>query len=189
MVKKTDSNSLGFIFGYKDTSSEKTSDGKTVFNVKFKSGISDKFPNKFKNFKDFWSQEILMGQTSQIYIQPEEFLSYFKHEFEDFFKNHIEFNKETFESRRYFFNYPINIEQYAALSSFSMAHLHLNLYQKWESDSVLSDTLSKSISEVFKNDPRPILEIYNDYKEVSAFIYDKEVSDSLGTHYTSKPKI
>lgn len=60
--------SLGFVFGYKETISNKENDGKTSFTVSFKHGVSKAFPSKFQKFKDFWSQEIVVGQISDIFI-------------------------------------------------------------------------------------------------------------------------
>ncbi|NCQ51554.1 hypothetical protein GW796_06615 [archaeon] len=44
----TKKESLGFIFGFKEISQNNNS-----ISVVFKSGISKKFPNKYKNSKDF----------------------------------------------------------------------------------------------------------------------------------------
>ena len=183
MKKEQNKNSLGFIFSYKASSLQKNETGNTLVTVSFQSGTSHKFPNKFKHFKDFWAQEIFEGQFSEIYINPTKFIEVFNREFNEFKKDindEYGFFKELFIQRKYSFNYPITIEQYGALYSFSSSHLYVNMYQKWENDIILTDSLKSTVGQVFKNDTRNILEIYNDYKKVSSYLYDKELGESLG---------
>jgi len=100
----TKKESLGFIFGFKEISQNNNS-----ISVVFKSGISKKFPNKYKNSKDFWGAEVLVGQYSDIYINPENFKKLFNVELKELTQDvsKKEFNYEQFEQRRYNFNYPI----------------------------------------------------------------------------------
>lgn len=167
--------SLGFLFGFKET--EKTADN--TFTVKFKSGSSKKFPSKYQKFKDFWATEIFAGQTSEIYINPTKFKEYVNIELKEV-EQDKSFFEEQYRNRRYYFDYDITFNQYAALNSFSMAHLHVNLYERWENDKVLSEVLDSTIGKEFKNDKRSMLEIYEDYKKVSDYIYNKEIAQSLG---------
>lgn len=193
MKQKPNPQSLGFVFGYKETTINKENDGKTSFIVSFKTGISKTFPSKFQKFKDFWSQEIVVGQVSDIFIQPLEFIEYFNKETKEFnHENNLLFNLANYEERRYFFEPFISFEQYGALQSFSMAHLYINMYQNWENNDVLSQTLEKTIGSFFLKDSRDVLTIYNQYKEVSAYIYEKETASALGDDVplsANKPKI
>lgn len=170
--------SLGFLFGYKETITKTTPDGKTVFHMNFKEGMSKKFPNKLKHMKDFWSQEIVEGQYSDLFIHPEQYLRHVANEVAEN-EEDLSFNQEMFTNRRYCFSYPITFEQYNALNCFSMARLHMSMYERWENDEVLSTALTTSIGEAFKHDSRPILAIYNDYKEVSNTIYHQEIKMAL----------
>ena len=61
-----------------------------------------------------------------------------------------------------------------------MAHLHMDIFKKWENESVLEKTLNETIGVYFKNDSRSILDIYRDYENVSVYIYNKEIEESLG---------
>ena len=61
-----------------------------------------------------------------------------------------------------------------------MAHLHMDIMKKWENDSVLEKTLNETIGVYFKNDSRPILEIYKDYQNVSTYLYNKDIQEALG---------
>lgn len=63
------------------------------------------------------------------------------------------------------------------------------MYQRWENDSSLSQTLEKTIGSFFENDSRTVLQIYEQYKEVSAYIYDKETSLALGEGIISNNKV
>lgn len=193
MKQKSNTQSLGFVFGYKETTVNKDNDSKTSFSVSFKNGVSKTFPSKFQKFKDFWSQEIVVGQVSDIFIQPLEFIEHFNKEIKEFnHENNLSFNLANYEERRYCFEPFISFEQYGALQSFSMAHLYINMYQNWENNDVLSQTLEKTIGSFFLKDSRDVLTIYNQYKEVSAYIYEKETASALGEHVpfnTNKPKI
>ncbi len=184
-MKKTEENknSLGFIFGFK----ESEQNGNSIV-VKFKSGISKKFPNKYKNFKDFYAMEILEGQTSDIYINPQNFKDFFNLEMKEFSGDRT-FSSEQFEQRRYYFDYPISKEQYSALNSFSMAHLHVNMYEKWENDDILRNALKETVGEYFKKDNRDVLDIYKSYQQVSEFIYNKEISAALGEPESTPKKM
>lgn len=178
MSKVEKKESLGFIFGCKETVKNIDENNKTSFSVKFIHGTSKKYPKKYEKYKDFYCQEVFVGAFSEIYFNPELFKQAFNHELKEHQEN--SFYKETFENRRYYFNYPITEEQYASLSSFSMAHLHMDIVKKWENESVLEKTLNETIGVYFKNDSRPILDIYRDYENVSVYIYNKEIEESLG---------
>lgn len=190
-MKKEENKSLGFLFGFKDS----TKNNDNSFTIKFKNGIATKFPAKYKNMKDFWSQEIFEGQKSDVYINPEVFKKAFELEISEINKD-LNYFKQQFQERRYFFDYDITEIQYFSLTSFSMAHLHINPYEKWESDAILKKTLEETIGGKFTTGDRTILEIYNNYQETSEAIYNKETSDTLGNTYIentsqnlSKPKL
>lgn len=174
--------SLGFLYGYKETKME---DGK--FSVFFKRGFSEKYPKKFEKFKDFWSEQIFLGQTSNLFLNPKEFIEAFKIELKE-----QEQYRSDFEKRKYLFNYDINFDQYKVLNAFSMAFLHVNMYQTWETEKVLENVLEQTIKKEFINDKRGLLEIYNDFKKTSEVIYNKEISEALGEFFipeeTSTPK-
>jgi len=193
MKKDKKQESLGFIFGYKDGSQSKNENNQNVIRISFKSGISKKFPSKYENFKDFWAQEIFVGQTSDIYVNLDYFKEAFNQELKeitDNLKSEHSYYKEVFEQRKYYFDYDINAEQLAGLTSFSMAHMHIP-YQKWENEQVFEQALKECIGDLFKKENRTILEIYNNYKDVSEYIYNKETADALGEPIVnaSKPKM
>lgn len=190
MTKKTHHTSLGFVFGYKE-SNESIVDGKTIFNIKFKEGLSKNFPNKFKHFKDFWSEEILVGQSSQLFIHPQSYLGFFKDSLAEFtHQDNVNFSQDIFTSRRYLFDYDITFEQFSHLNSFSMAQMYCNLHEVWENDQVLSNTLSQAIGPLFKNDSRSLLGIYQQYKNICTLAYEQEISEALDTeHCVKKIKI
>lgn len=173
--KEEKNKSLGFLFGFKET--EKNNDNS--FTISFKSGISKKYPSKYSNKKDFWSEEIFEGQTTELYINPKILKQAFQLEMKDLAKNHS-FEEQRFNERKWFFDYSITLEQYFALTSFSMAHLHENLYKKWENDEVLTKVLQETIGNFFKNDTRDILSIYKNYEETALKIYDYETEKTIG---------
>lgn len=193
MKKNKDQESLGFIFGYKEGSTYKNDNNQDVFTISFKSGISKKFPTKFQKFKDFWAEEIFLGQVSELYVNLEHFKGAFNKELkeitDDLSSDHS-YYKEVFDKRKYYFDYDINHEQLAALTSFSMAHLYTT-YQKWENQAILTEALKECIGDLFKNNKRSILEVYENYKEVSEYIYNKDISEALGelSSESTKPKM
>lgn len=90
MVKKIKSqigveskDSLGFLFSYKESDISKKDD-KTTITVSFKSGISKNFPSKFQKFEDFDVEQIFEGQTTELYIRPENYKEGFLKEKKDF---------------------------------------------------------------------------------------------------------
>ena len=182
-MKKENKKSLGFIFGFKETISNEDNS----FTVSFKTGISNKFPSKYSNKKDFWSEEIKEGQVSNIYINPEVFKEAYNKEIEDISKDKF-FHEEQYNKRKYFFDYKIKKEQYNALTAFSMAHLHINVYEKWENDSTITKTLEETIGQYFSTENRDIKEIYNNYQETSLMIYEKETSEALSYISTEEKK-
>lgn len=175
-TEKIKKKSLGFIFGFKESSNNNN-----VISIVFKSGISNKFPNKYKHTKDFWVEEIFVGQFSDIYINPKNFKKLFNIELNKLLEDESkkDFNFEHFQKSRYNFDYPISFEQYNYLNSFSMTNLYCNLHERWENDTVLKNTLKETMGSLFNTDKRDILDFYKEYQKVSQFIYEKEVDTEL----------
>jgi hypothetical protein len=190
MKKKKEQESLGFIFGYKEGSSYKNENNQDVISISFKSGISKKFPSKFEKFKDFWAQEIFLGQVSELYVNLEFFKDAFNKELKEItndLTSEYSYYSEVFSHRKYHFDYDISQEQLAALTAFSMAHLYTT-YQKWENQTALEQALQECIGDFFKNDKRSLLEVYENYKQVSEFIYNKDLEETLGELSSDKTK-
>jgi hypothetical protein len=193
MRKDKKQESLGFIFGYKESGSYKNENNQNVFTVSFKSGTSKKFPSKFQKFKDFWAEEIFPGQVSELYVNLEYFKEAFNQELKeitDDLNSEHSYYKESYNKQKYYFDYDIKHEQLAALSAFSMAHLH-TAHQKWENDKVFEEALKACIGDLFKDNKRSIAEVYENYKEVSTYIYNRDVAEALGNLESepTKPKM
>jgi hypothetical protein len=194
MKKNKEQESLGFVFGYKEGSSYKNEKNQDVFTISFKSGVSKKFPSKFEKFKDFWAQEIFPGQVSELFIN----LEYFKNAFSTELKaitndltSEGSYYSEVFSHRKYYFDYEISQEQLTGLTAFSMAHLYTT-YQRWENQKVLEQALQECIGDLFKKNKHSLLEIYENYKQVSEYIYNKELDEALGettSNNKTKPKM
>lgn len=62
---------------------------------------------------------------------------------------------------------------------------------RWESDEKLAEALKACIGYLFNNNNRSIVEIYDNYKEVSTYIYNRDVAEALGepSNEKSKPKM
>lgn len=190
MKKNKEQESLGFIFGYKESSSYKNENNQDVFTVSFKGGTSKKFPSKFQKFKDFWAEEIFPGQVSKLYVNLEYFKEAFNKELTEItqeLNSDNSFYKEQFNKNKYYFDYDITHEQLAALTSFSISHLYTT-YQKWESDEKLDEALKACIGDLFKNNNRSVVEIYDNYKEVSTYIYNRDISEALGEPMPEKTR-
>lgn len=182
MTKENKKESLGFLFGYKESTSN-IKNGNTTFNISFKTGTSKKFPTKFKNLKDFWAKEFFIGDSSELYINPKNFEDVFNQELQEF-NNDLKLEKnsfylESYNQKRFFFDYTITIEQFVSLNAFSMAHLSFP-YQKWENDDELLKTLQNCIGKHFNYNTKSLLDIYNNYKDVIQFIYNEDIKKALG---------
>jgi hypothetical protein len=70
---------LGYVWGYKE--SGKVSDN--TISITFKSGVSKSYPHKYKDKKDFGCEVVKEGDVSKLYLEAEEALAIFNHEYVD----------------------------------------------------------------------------------------------------------
>ena len=160
-------NKIGYIFGFKESSQQSNS-----ITISTKTGVSHKFPSKYKNCKDFWCDTIYEGDVSEIYIDPELIISAYEKEYPEWITD----NK--YETRKFYFSYDISREQYTALFVFGMAMLHASVFQDWESEQVLLDTLEKTVNKnnLFSGN---LLEIFDNYNMLMGKCYQDSLKDVL----------
>lgn len=171
--------SVGFIFSYKDSQKIASESGISI-KVSTYNGISDKFPNKYKNKKDFYVQEIKEGDNSALFINPQQIAEGFKQELVEVNKN-PRYYKELFEEERYLMTFPIDLETFKILSAANVSALYVNPYQRWESEEVKEKCINDMLSET--NISKEALkrytpyQIYNLFKEVQTYLYEKSLAD------------
>lgn len=173
---------LGYVFGYK----EKTDEGNNTVKVSFISGISKKYPSQHAQKKDFYADEIRTGDVSEIFINPELAYEAFKHEIAqnmpktwDRPQSEMSFYEELFSERAARFSHPVNVEQFIALTSFSMIGLHF--MKPYESTEVRNELLRKFVGPYFEGSFISVVDAFNDHQRISAEIYEEEVEASLGS--------
>lgn len=168
--------SLGFIFSYQQSNTVRQHDGISI-TVTTVTDISEHYPSRYQHERDFEVLEIIEGQTSPLYIEPNVFLNAYHKEIISF-QNNADFAQECYESVRYLFSIPIAFEQYCALHSFSMAHLHMPYLTQWETSTILEDTLHEAMGSLFPliND---ITSIYKNYQSVAEYSYHRNIHDTL----------
>lgn len=171
--------SIGFIFGYKD-SQKITNENGTSIKISTFHGISDKFPNKYKNKKDFYAQEIKEGDKSELFINPQHIAEGFKQEWFEVNNSH-DYYKERFEEERYLMTFPIDLETFKILSAINISALYAGAYQRWESEEIKEKSINDILSET--NISKEALKKYTPYQmytlfiEVQKYLYEKSLED------------
>lgn len=168
-------NTIGFVFGFKDTSQLKSEDG-VKFIVKNKTGVSDSFPKKYETKKDFWVEEIKDGQVNNIYIDPKEICEGFEKELASL-KEDIEFVDDSYNNERYLLTFPLKQEDFMVLMAMSRSQLHVYMNERWESEDVFENVMNKIGYEHLKNkellSKKTPIEMLREYQEVRVFLYEK----------------
>lgn len=170
-------NTIGFVFGFKDTSQLKSEDG-VKFIVKNKTGVSDSFPKKYETKKDFWVEEIKDGQVNNIYIDPKEICEGFEKELASL-KEDIEFVNDSYNNERYLLTFPLKQEDFMVLMAMSRSQLHVYMNERWESEDVFENVMNKIGYEHLKNkellSKKTPIEMLREYQEVRVFLYEKSL--------------
>jgi len=173
---------LGYVFGFKETSKENDNS----FKVSFYSGVSQKFPSEHAKKKDFYADEVRNGDASEIYINHDLAYEVFKQEFAGNMPDNLEapseevsFYEGLFVERAARFEYPLNLEQFIALTSFSMIGLHFPLI-RFESAEDRDDLLKKCVGPYFERSAIPVVDAFLDHQRVNAEIYEEELESVLG---------
>jgi hypothetical protein len=172
---------LGYVFGFKEISEE----ADNRFHVSFKSGVSKKYPAEHANKKDFYADEVRSGDYSEIFINLDLAYEVFKRELAQNMPDSLQepsgtnFYEEIFRERSERFSHPINVEQFIALTSFSMIGLHF--VKPYESLEARASLLQRCVGSYFEGSSIPVVDAYRDYERVSAEVYDEELQQALGT--------
>jgi hypothetical protein len=155
--------SLGFIFGFKKTTQEGNS-----FVVKFTQGTSKKFPKEHQKERDFWSQEIFIGDKSDLFYDPDLYIKGFEAEFANWDDSSL---FECLEERKSFYKVVPTFDQYKVLHAFSQASLHMWMYQTWESKDAKEETFMKVAGRLCN------FAMMEDHESACAAAYDKSIAD------------
>jgi hypothetical protein len=175
----TKKQSLGFLYGFKETESCTNENGEMSISISFKQGWSCSFPKKYKDCNDFYAQEIFVGDYSELFYNPDEFKRVFEYELNDSIEYHAEYYSDIFEKRKFYFTYAITKIQYLVLNAFNQAYLHMNCTERWESDFVKEQVLTEIVRPYFEDDSRSILEICQEFEQICADIYAAEIASAF----------
>lgn len=180
--KKENKNSLGFLFSFKES---QQIDNK--ISVYFKSGFSKKIPNKYKNKKDFESCEIFEGDTSDLFININEYVQLFDKELNKEILAHKEYYQELYNNKKYSYQPTINEEQYFVLTAFNYARLNY-MFIDFQNNEEKTEVLKLTIGKVFDK-KLDLLEIHTNFTEVNHQIYLNEIDNAFGNTTNKKLKL
>lgn len=179
-MENTKKESLGFIYGYKDT--EQVSTNKFV--VKTMSGVSKKYPKKLEKKKDFYATEIFVGDTFELFYNTKEFIDAYTKELKQIIKSGSYYN-ELYEERKYNYAEPITKEQYFALTAFDYVSLNF-MGKSFANDEQKSSLLQETVGQFFSNtNAKKLDDIYTEHKRVCQFVYEQE----LDLFFNEMPKV
>lgn len=170
-MKTQTKRSLGFIFGFKKTVQEGNS-----FVVKFTQGISEKFPKKHQNERDFWSMQIFEGDFSSLFIDPQEYIAGFHAELKEQTDDWME---ELLQERLPFYTVVPSMQQFKVLNAWGQARLHVDMFQTWESKEEEAAAFAIVAGNLFKDDVRTLTEILQDDRSASAAAYEHSLKNLM----------
>ncbi len=169
-MENTKKESLGFIYGYKET--EEVSANKFV--VKHMSGISKKYPKKLEKKKDFYATEVFVGDTFELFHNNKEFIDVYSKELKQIVRQGSYYN-ELYEERKNNYAEPITKEQYFALTAFDYVSLNF-IGKNFSTDEQKISLLQETVGQFFPNlDSKKLDDIYNEHKRVCQFVYEQEL--------------
>ena len=172
--------SLGFIYGYKETQSNTDK----TFTVHFLHGVSKKYPKKFEKKKDFYAEEIFVGDNFELFINKNDLLEVFSKELNSLLQENSYYN-ELYDQRKSHYINPPTKEQYFALTSFDYSMLNF-IGKSFESEKDFGNALQDSVGQFFnKKTDTELLTLYEEHKSVSKHIYENE----LDLFFNDSPKI
>lgn len=166
MKKTKDENLLGYWFGFK----ESTQSAPNQFTVTFKEGLSNKYPKEHKKKKDFWCQEIRVGDYSDLYADDQLLRESFEHHIrEDVEGEGLEFYVNLYNQERigYFQDTPIDLDKYLILTAMAGAHCDFSFARQ-----IVTDDQINALLKPYGMDA----DLYNHYGNISERIYDDEIS-------------
>lgn len=182
MSKKTAKeklDSIGFVYGYKEVKQIKN-ENQNTFEVSHKVGISEKYPKGVSNKKDFWVEEIKDGQYSELFINPNDLKEGFLKELENQKEDQYSFVTELYNTDRYLFTFPIDLEDYKVLNAMFMSQLYIYPQQRWESEDVYKNLINEIGTEYLKNknllSKKTPFDILQEYQEIKTFLYEKSLN-------------
>ncbi len=166
----TEKESLGFIYGYKE--SQLNTD--KSYSVRFIQGVSSKYPKKFEKKKDFYTEEIFTGDKFELFINKNDFMEVFTKELNLLLKDPSYYN-ELYDTRKVYYTNQPTKEQYFALTAFDYSMLNF-MGKSFDSDQYLVNTLQSSMGQFFnKKTDKELFSLYTEHKAVSLHIYEKEI--------------
>lgn len=164
---KKDKNILGYVFGFKGS---KDTSKPNSFCITFTHGISDNYPKEYEKKKDFWCQEVRVGDYSELYANDQ----LVKESFEEHVRNDIEgdgreFYVNLFENERigYFQDTDIDLEKYLILQAVAGMHCDFSFSHQFVTD----DQINQLLASYGLN-----TEIYHRYQDISEQIYNDEIA-------------
>lgn len=168
---------IGFVFGFKESTHLRSDEGDKII-INTKSGVSDKYPEKYKSKKDFWCEEIKEGQVSNIYISPEDINAGFEKELISF-KDDPEFVEEYYNNERYLLTFPLKKEDFMVLMAMYRSQMYVYINERWESEQVFEDVMNKLGNDNIKDKEllkrKTPVEMLREYMEVKSFLYEKSL--------------
>lgn len=169
--EKKHNNSLGFIYGFKESSKKEKS-----IKVSLICGISKKYPKEFEKNKDFFTEEIFEGDYFELFYNNIDYIESFTKEINEILNN-SDFYSELFEQRKHYYLNTPNKEQYFSLIAFDYAALNF-ICKSFENDGQLSDVLQKTVGQFYENPNSEILiSLHEEHRGIGEYIYNKELSN------------
>jgi hypothetical protein len=158
---------LAYVFGCKVT--EQT--GPNQFAVRFINGVSDTFPKKYKNCKDFWCNEIHEGDFSPLFADAAEVERCFRKEKADVLSS--DFYDEEWAKRRGWFEGVCTREQWNVLTALAYAWTNFSMAHMVIENSIIADILRR---EAGVNDDDLAVLLFDQFQEINVAIYDAELA-------------
>lgn len=163
--------SLGFLFGFKETSQLENNS----FVIEFKHGISKKYPKKYELKKDFYVNEVFSGDYSPLHINIFELKKAYQSELDNNNQDN-RFCKELFKIREELYNPKISFEQYVAFTSLDYALMNFNLmHQDFFSVGEKKEILKEILADKFSN--QNIIELYENHNAIGTYLYNKSLTE------------
>jgi hypothetical protein len=159
---------LAYVFGCKVT--EQT--GPNQFAVRFIDGVSDTFPKKYKNYKDFWCNEIHEGDFSPLFADAVEVETYFQKEKANVISS--EFYGEEWTKRQEWFRGVCTREEWNVLTALSYVLYNFSMAHMVIETPIIADILHREAGVV---DADLAVLLLDQFQEINVAIYNAEMAE------------
>lgn len=169
-MKKLDSNIVGYVFGYKESVTEK--DGSFI--VKFINGTSTNFPKKYKDKRDFYCFEIKNGDVHNLYINAEDFHKDFEEKININKRDYdLECINNIYNENKYKFSFAIDFEQFFYIYTiYDVISENAFCHKSFENEETKKEIINKYLLKLLKN-PNDTL---NEYMNILKHDYEESLN-------------